>query len=221
VLHVLGPNLTQSSSREFVVTFFALRTRDLFGGFGEFLINGMAKRNGNGSLELRRTGPFVPPVTFLNWLNTLVVTDPVRRSLTQALPVFPPFQEVVLTHIPEFRWEHWDRTKEVPIEQFPPIQEIEDVIDGQPHSPAAARAIGVLWECKAEPLPGVTTELMNQRYYGDDDCDIRLTARQCPHQEFFGGSRGDIIVSGRVKECLEQRAEGWLTFQDVVFEKSS
>ncbi len=97
------------------------------------------------------------------------------------------------------------------------MQEIEDLIDGQPHSSSAVQEMGALWECKAEPLVNCRTELL-QRYYGDSDCDVRLTNKELPNQEFFGGSRGDIIISERMKNWLEVHAGEWLSFHKVHLE---
>ncbi len=89
---------------------YSLGSRRFWGDFGDLLMNGMAARNKAVGLELRRTGPFAPPISVLNWLSTIVVTDSFRKQLITAAP-FLSFRKVVLVHVPEFRWEHWDRSK--------------------------------------------------------------------------------------------------------------
>jgi hypothetical protein len=168
------------------MTLYSLDSRPLWGDFGKLLICGLAERDQGGILELRRTGPFAPPISILNWLNTIVVTAAFRKEVSESFPFLPAFRQVKLLHVPEFRWEHWDRTKDLPCDHLPPMREIEDLIDGQPHSNIAASEIGALWECKAQPLAGARTELI-QRHYGDTDCDVRLLTSRIPDGDFFGG----------------------------------
>jgi hypothetical protein len=172
----------------------------------------MGRRNTAEVLELRRTGPFAPPVSVLNWLNTLVVTDPIRNRLEPSAPSLG-FRRVSLVHVPEFHWERWDRSQDLRWEELPPMREIEDLIDAQPHSDAALRQMEPLWECRAEPLADSRTEVVNERTC--QDYDLRLTTSSVPDKEFFGGSEGGIFISGRLKAWLEEHAGEWLAFHRV------
>jgi hypothetical protein len=178
-------------------------------------MNGMAERTNDGMLELRRTGPFAPPITVLSGLNTIVVTDSFRKQFGEVAP-WLNFKKVILTHVPEYKWEHWDRSQDLPAEELPPMQEIEDLIDGQPHSDKAVREMETLWECQAELLPNSRIERFNER----DIChyDVRLTSENAPDREFFGVPTGDVIVSERLKKWLEAHAGEWLVFNRVYLE---
>jgi hypothetical protein len=130
--------------------FFTIRRRHItpksWGDYGSILEHGMASHlpGTNAKLALERTGPFIPPIT-LPGIGDIVLTSDARQSLeSSGLSGFSflPIEKVLIV---ELRWENWDLGAEEPAE-FPDSGEPEDYILGQPHSLAAAAALGDLWE---------------------------------------------------------------------------
>jgi hypothetical protein len=115
-----------------------------WGDYGHILQNGMAVRGSSGLLALRRTGPYIPPITFPG-LGDVILTSQARKQLeTSGLSGFE-FREIEKALTSELHWESWDLTTDDP-PYFPDSGEPEDYIFGQPNVPAASVALGELWE---------------------------------------------------------------------------
>jgi hypothetical protein len=84
-----------------------------WGDQGDILVHGMSLRLGRreGSIQLERTGPFVPPIS-LPGMHDVIVSDPVRRALASSLPRLV-FRPVVKARIVRLEWERWELVSEV------------------------------------------------------------------------------------------------------------
>jgi hypothetical protein len=172
-----------------------------WGDYIDILIHGMADhlpRLGV-SLQLERTGPFVPPISFP---GHVVVTDHVKRNLEQHLPSLN-FRPTIKTRIVRLDWHTWDTTtSDPPI--WPESGEPEDYILAEPHDPLLAEELGDLWEL----CPDVDREILdknstfqNSKYRG---------------QHFVRATEyGWNFVSAELKAALEIVAPTWVSFADV------
>jgi hypothetical protein len=181
-----------------------------WGDYGDILMHGMAlhlDRTSDGRLQLERTGPFIPPVSFP---GGLVVTDAFRHQLELSGLTGFGFRPVVLARIVRLEWEKWDRTVPEPAE-YPESGEPEDYILERPHDPALARGLGPLWEVVFEsglatrrPRPIVKhqreIEVLVDSWSGADLCSATGV--------------GFIYASDRAQEWLRGEATEHVVFED-------
>lgn len=119
-----------------------------WGDFGNILIRGMSRRlgrtdGGKGAIQLERTGPFVPPITFPS--GNLVVTDLMKIEMEKAGFRGVSFRRVVLAKVVELPWHTWDLKADNP-PVLPEDGEPESYILDGVHSPSLAKQMGPLWE---------------------------------------------------------------------------
>ena len=107
-----------------------------WGDYGSILVHGMSLHlpRIDGIIQLERTGPYIPPVTFPG-VSDIVVTDAVKRELEIRLPALH-FLPLIKKHIVRLDWQNWDPTARP---AAPPITgEPEDYILKNPHDERAA-----------------------------------------------------------------------------------
>jgi len=177
------------------------RTPD-WGDYSDILVSGMTAHLGreDGMLQLERTGPFMPPITFPG-IEEIVVTNQFRESLEHSGLTGFTFRPVVKKHIVLLEWEKWDRTADEPV-IYPESGEPEDYVLEGSHSPEVARQLGEVWEvCLEEHAkfePGGT--LAN--WDGTDWFRVKGPAYN--------------YVSERAKHWLEKVAPDWVTFREAL-----
>jgi hypothetical protein len=103
-------------------------------------------RDASGRLQLERTGPFVPPISFPG-AGDVIVTDPVRKALNRSGLTGLEFVTVRKARIVRFDWHLWDLAAEDPRE-YPDSGEPESYLLDRPHCTETAAAIGKLWELR-------------------------------------------------------------------------
>ena len=116
-----------------------------WGDYGSILLHGMSMHlaRQDGLIQLERTGPFMPPITFPSGEN--VVKAWLReRLLSSGLTGFS-FAPVIKRHIARLDWHLWDRAAEEP-QEHPESGEPEDYILSRPHSEQASRMIADVFE---------------------------------------------------------------------------
>jgi hypothetical protein len=114
-----------------------------WGDYGNILTHGMARRTDSGVLEIQRTGPFIPQITFPG-IGEVVVTDELRKALVRSGLKGFTFESVVKRLIVHSDWDTWDQTADEPAEH-PDSGEPEDYVLGQPRSTDADEQMGDLW----------------------------------------------------------------------------
>lgn len=182
-----------------------------WGDYGDILLCGVTAHlsRQDGMLQLERTGPFIPPISF-SGIRDIVVTDVCRALLEASGLTGFTFRPVIKRHIVHLEWERWDRTTEDPPE-FPETGEPEDYILERPHSPEIAEGMGNLWEvvlgehAVVERVP---------RGPGSTDNDIYVVQASWDGTDFFRASTvGYVYVSEQAKTWLEQVAAEWVSFR--------
>ncbi len=195
--------------------FFEITYPDVWGDFGPILMGGfLADHDENGIKLLKRTGPFVPPISIAGGYYP-VVTDEFRRALEASPLTGLTFRPIIKYHIAEFHWEHWDRTREMG--DLPEINEPEDIILEYPHSEQVSQAMGPLWEAWAEPL--VNVEIVNEREVAPwtTKYDLLIVGQPPTGLDFFRSKNQNwLFASARAKKWLEHNAPGWLRFEPVI-----
>ena len=114
----------------------------------------------NGLLQLERTGPFIPPITFPG-AGPIIVTNATRQALIDSNLSGFTFLPVIKAHIVEFHWQglRWNAPK---LPEVSKSGEPEDYILDRPHSPVVAEKLGELWEVEFVTIP-------NDRY---QECNL-------------------------------------------------
>jgi len=106
----------------------------------------------DGIIQLERTGPYIPPITFPG-ASDVVVTDAVKRQFERRLPALHFLPLLIKKHIVRLDWQNWDPTAQPALR--PITGEPEDYILRNPHDDRAANKLGILWELAAEIDPGI------------------------------------------------------------------
>jgi hypothetical protein len=182
------------------MSLFTLNASDPpWGDYGAILRSGLAERRDDGVLLLRRTGPFVPPVSF-PWPTIVIRHDLVQELETQNLTGYS-LAPVVKQKIVAIDWEHWDPMAEEPA-TYPAGGEPENYLLRGRHSRDAVQRMPELHELRVVVTPGLQREggaVETSLYVGQDFS----RGHQCGH----------IYVSKRAKDWLEGVAGEWVTFR--------
>jgi hypothetical protein len=116
-----------------------------WGDYSDILLHGMASRDSEtGLLNLERTGPFVPPISFPT-LESFSVTDSLRSEIERSLLSGITFRPITKKRIVNLNWQDWNLQAEEP-EFYPKSGEPEDYILRRKHSPQVACQMPELWE---------------------------------------------------------------------------
>jgi hypothetical protein len=146
----------------------------------------------NGLIQLERTGPFVPPISFPG-IADVVVTDSFRTALEGSGLTGFTFQPLIKARIVDLDWSAWDQLSSDP-PVYPSSGEPEDYILERPHSEEMAARIGDLWEVCLEAHDPV------ERVW-----EIGI--------DWFCG-RTELWVSERAKDWLQRQAGRWIAFEE-------
>ena len=193
--------------------FYSVRGPDLWGDYGDILVTGMTGHLGrkDSLLQLERTGPFVPPITFPS--SDLLVTARFRQCLEESKMGQYRFRRVNMTRIVEYAWHEWDRKSDEPEEY--PDGEPGDYILQRPHSEPLAASLEDIWELV--PYDVATIEISPEipewlEHYVIDDSTWNgdhLFFGQLP-----GGQKPFVTDVGR--QFLMDQVPEWVTFNPVL-----
>jgi hypothetical protein len=189
------------------------RARSRWGDYSHVLVSGMSAhlKREDCLIQLERTGPFVPPITFPG-IGDVVVTDSFRRDIEASGLTGMTFQPVHKRRIVHLEWEKWNWAGEEP-DEYPPGGQPEAYILNRPHSPSLAEAIGDLWGL----LPQECVELQRVKIGAKPgNVEIRVVASTWDRTDFFRGKGYHYnYVSDRARSWLEKNAGEWVTFDPV------
>ncbi len=179
-----------------------------WGDYSDILIKGMSAHSSrqDGLIQLERTGPYVPPISFPG-ISDIVVTDSFRRELAASGLVGLRFQPVIKKHIVQLDWHTWDRSLHEPPE-YPKEGEPEGYILDRPHSQEVSDLMGNLWEVLIEERATVQRERKPSR--------ILLVAASWRGGDLFRAeSVGHIYATETAKTWFEQHAPEHVSFKEV------
>lgn len=186
-----------------------------WGDYGRILIHGVSDHLGrkggeDGPIQLERTGPFVPPITFPG-IGKLIVTNEMKEAMEKAGFRGISFRLVEKTHISNVPWHEWDLTAAVP-RYYPDGGEPEGYVLHEPHSPELAEAMGSVWEVVLTD----SAEVVRETDPVSDEIVFKYVPRSWNGNDIFSVSENSYTyVSPRAKAWLKQHAGKWVEFQSV------
>jgi hypothetical protein len=192
---------------------FVLETPKLWGDYGDVLISGYYRREGDGPVELHRAGPFLPPLS-MPWSSVggwrVIVSDEFRTELMEAEFNELEFRSANKSRIIRLEWHLWNRSADAP-PQYPDEGEPENYIWEQPHDESAANKMPDAWELII-PVSSVT--------YQDDPEDDGARLMVMENREYPRWFRtrkewGPVVVSPSVRDWLESRIPEWVRFEPL------
>ena len=189
---------------------------DPWGDYGRILVHGMtgrlARRGGaSGELQLERTGPFVPPITFPG-VGDVLVTAEMKQAMEFAGFRGLKFRSVCKKRIVAVPWRQWDRRADAP-QLLPEDGEPEAYILAGRHDPRIAEAIGEIWEV----VRPIEDELVcNQVGTRSEDAGLRDLKHPWNGADLFRVSyNGYDYVSARARRWFEAYFSEWTSFREV------
>ncbi len=190
--------------------FYILKSLDHpWSDYYDILLNGLSghlDREG-GRIQLERTGPFVPPISFPG-IGDIVVTDAFRRKLEASGLAGLRFQPVVKKRIVRSDWHTWDRTVEEPAE-YPDDGEPESYILEHPHSASTAEQMGDLWELLLNETARAHRATSVRRR-----TDISLLLDTWQGEDLFRAQGvGYAYATTRARDWLTEHAGEYVTFE--------
>jgi hypothetical protein len=189
---------------------------DPWGDYGRILVHGMtgrlARRGGkNGQLQLERTGPFVPPITFPG-IGDVIVTAEMKQAMERAGFRGLEFRSVQKKRIVSVPWHEWDRGAQEP-SYFPDESEPENYVLAQRHDPQLAEAIGEIWEVVRPVEDDVLLARVGAR---SDDAQSHDVKQPWTGADLFRVSYdGHDYVSARARRWFEAYFPEWTSFREV------
>ena len=185
-----------------------------WGDYGRLLVHGMSAHLGRkggreGPIQLERTGPFVPPISFPG-IGDVIVTDEMKQKMEEAGFRGITFRPVEKARIVEVAWHEWDLTALEP-QYYPDDGEPEGYILGRPHSPDLAIAIGDIWEVVVSD----SAEMV--RHQVRDRLGVKFTYLEGSWNgnDLFSVPQNRYkYASGRAKAWFEGNAGQWVSFRD-------
>ena len=181
-----------------------------WGDYGDILSQGLAIRHDDGRVELSRSGPFVPPISFPGSGNLLVTGETKNLLQNSGLVGIGEFLPVIKVKVVMIPWHEWNPHENLPNERLPFNGEPEEYIHHNPHCHATANAIGNIWSWEPERMGRVNRDQEKLSFEGirESDFDVfRVNDR----------SFRRIFVKDRVKKMIEQSAGNWVAFETVEY----
>lgn len=183
-----------------------------WGDYGNILAQGMlASQAGHRLIQIERTGPFVPPISFPSGC-ALVVTATTKARLQKSSLTGFRFLRANKQRIVELRWEDWDQTQDRP-PRIPLGGEPENYILRGRHSESLSKEMGELFELRPRcRLPWVRCGV--ELKWGSEWPILRPSFHHWRGDDFFYGERGStIFVTTRAKSWLARAAREWVHFE--------
>jgi hypothetical protein len=175
-----------------------------WGDYGDSLVSGDSDNADGwrqGPLQLYRTGPFIPQITFPG-VGVIVVTDALKRKMERSDLKGFTFRPVIKKHIVKLEWEKWDKSAAEP-QEFPESGEPEDYIHSNPHSPELANRMPDLWEI-------VLSEGIESKR--TDDRILIKPESWTGNDLFYAQGTLRIYVTEKAKKWLESQVREWVGF---------
>jgi hypothetical protein len=182
-----------------------------WGDYGDILRHGLSshlEESPDGLLQLERTGPYVPPISFPGF--EVVVTDGCRRQLDASGLTGFAFKPAHKVRIVDLPWLTWDLTADEP-QEYPDSGEPEDYLLEREHSRELADAIGPLWQMVLSEAAETEREQADFRW---DDRVYLKTHTWTGADIFRARGVGYVFVSDAAQDWLSQHFSEHVSFRD-------
>jgi hypothetical protein len=187
-----------------------------WGDYGSILVHGMTAHLGRkggdeGTIQLERTGPFVPPITFPG-AGDVIVTDGMKQAMEAAGFQGVSFRPVSLAHIVDVPWHTWDLKAEEP-PFYPEDGEPEGYILDKAHNSRVAAQMGTIWEVVLQDGAEV-----KRVQVGRNSWDVKfhfIEGSTKGFDMFSVPQNGYKYVSERAKRWFETHFGQWTSFKPV------
>lgn len=178
-----------------------------WGDYGDILCNGLGMGSrGETPLRLGRTGPFVPPITFVFPGHVIVTDEGVKKIEASGLHGIGDFRPVAIEKAVKSDWHTWDRNRKIRDDRYPFDNEPEEYILHPPHDPAIAAAIAPLFTWH----PINTGEAVGPPEARRVE-QVSATADVFRVHRLF---RGGVFASERGRTVLAEIFGEWLDFEE-------
>ena len=189
-----------------ILKVYRLRRPDLaWGDYGDVLAHGFANLTEDRStLELQRTGPFIPPLTQPSY-HFVVVTESCLSQLHAAGLTGFTTVPVVVTKSPQVDWRQWKPYGEKEM-KYPAGGEPENYIERRKHSPDASSEFG--------PLTALLFQPGIDFVFGKD---AHVVASSWAGTDFFVARTNRPVynyVSQRGRDWLTAYVGDWVAFEE-------
>ena len=183
-----------------------------WGDYGEMLFHGMTGRLGrtsdpDGEFQLERAGPAIPPITMP--AEGVLVTDRMKTVMQTAGFAGVDFRPVELTRIVEIDWETWNVEASDP-KFYPEGGTPAFYILNLPHSPAAAKEMGTIWELV------LSVNACVHRVEAENEVQFEYAPDSWQGNDIFvAEGNGYTYVSPRAKSWFNEYFPNWTTFREI------
>lgn len=185
---------------------FELSNPNLWGDYGDILMGGQLFDFGDTVPNIRRTGPFVPPIAKGGGYS---VTDEFRLAMDASGLrglCFGPLQK---SKIVKLDWHEWNRAARLEDWQYPEENEPQNYLKRLPHDPALALVMPKLWQL----IPPRVCSFVSNTPVGTQL--ISWSASQIADLDFVRSRSRAIFVTERAKHWLELHAPEWVAFDPI------
>ena len=181
-----------------------------WGDYGRILLHGMSSHlpRENGTIQLERTGPFVPPLSFPG-VGDVIATDATVEMLATSGLTPVQWKPVAKRRIAELDWRSWDLSASSPA-ALPPHGKPEAYVLENPHAPELAQAMPALWELEASVVGSGTQQRLGRGRY-----EITVTVDAEPPDFFRTNGLRHLLVSERAADWLKVHLGEWVTVEAV------
>jgi hypothetical protein len=189
------------------------RPESPWGDYGDILRHGMSShlsRSPEGLIQLERTAPFIPPISFPGF--EIVVTDEFRARLTASALTGCEFEAVHKARIVKLPWHTWDLQAEEPAE-FPESGEPEDYLLEREHSATLAAALGPLWRLVLAEAADIERESTEDRW---NDRIYLITSTWTGADLFLARSVRYVFVSDAAQAWLTKEVGEHVSFRECL-----
>lgn len=179
----------------------------LWGDYGNILANGMVGHRENDTLQLMRTGPYIPPISFPG-VSEIVVTEEMKEVMQNAEFKGIEFKAVEKKRIVKLEWEKWDKNAYEP-EILPKEGSPANYILGKRHSEEVSKRLGNLWEVVYSEGAQVSKIKTGSNFWEED---FHYHPNSWNGADIFSASGyGFILCSHRAKQWLESLYQSYVS----------
>lgn len=179
-----------------------------WGDYGNILLTGMLKTE-NGVTKIKRTGPYIPPITICG-IDTVVVTTQFKLSIESSGLRGFSFTPVNIIKLTNIDWTNWDLTTDQP-KFYPESGEPEDYINEGQNDDQLLSKVKCLW------IMNITNSIDVDLKQGSDWWINIPQVKRNSWKPNFGVTDKIkyVFVDEMGKDWLTKNCDGRLTFKEI------